>query len=301
MSMIVPSFPYITQTKTSTIDWELDFYSRLPIFPNEKKRWELIICSTPSPQSSVESSLTSFRWEMPCPTNNVNSLWLKEALGQALTLAEKQGFSSPRRIRAWRSSMRTMVQRAVESFGMEFVPSRRCYTLMEWMEEREMHIYPKLGYSTKSETVLSRYDNLPAIPLPTAVRGDSWAWASLPIKVLGDAAQWDISFASLLPLPNAKNNDTLVPGVCLLSNERSLAIAAWIEGLEPVRLKIWNNKLILEAGLEDKWLITDLSNDEAIIAKEAFRKSSLTAAGLQFLAVQKNTSHFDGFWMMRDH
>ncbi|HRD41325.1 MAG TPA: Tab2/Atab2 family RNA-binding protein [Prochlorococcaceae cyanobacterium AMR_MDS_5431] len=296
---MIPSYDETTiKTAPLNVDWELDFYSRSSTHINGKKKWELIICSTPL--SSDSTAKPRFRWEMPCPTNSVNSLWLKEALGQALTSARKQGFVSPRRIRSWRSSMRTMVQRAAEYFDVEFVPSRRCYTLTEWMKERETHIYSFLNYSAKNEIIGSTYNELPAIPLPTAVRGDSWSWASLPIDVLCNTHRWDISFASLLSPPTTVNKNILVPGICLLSNERALAIAAWIEGLEPVKLKIFDNQLVLEAGLEDKWLLTDLSDEEAAIAKVAFNESSVNAFGLQFLAVQKDISHFDGLWMMRD-
>ena len=32
-------------------DWELDYYSRPILEPDGKKRWELLICSTPVPGS----------------------------------------------------------------------------------------------------------------------------------------------------------------------------------------------------------------------------------------------------------
>ena len=36
-----------------------------------------------------------------------------------------------------------------------------------------------------------------------------------------------------------------------------------LEGLEPVRLEISGQQLVLEAGLEDRWLLSDLPADEA--------------------------------------
>ena len=76
-------------------DWELDYYSRPILESDGKKRWELLICSTPvTGQSGPQTNGTakngtakSFRWVLPCPATSVNSIWLKEALQQALAAA----------------------------------------------------------------------------------------------------------------------------------------------------------------------------------------------------------------------
>ena len=81
-----------------------------------------------------------------------------------------------------------------------------------------------------------------------------------------------------------------------------LAIAGWIAGLEPVRLEVSGGQLVLEAGLEDRWLLGNLEAEEAAAAAEAFQASRRQAAGLQFLAVQSSEQQlgFDGFWILRD-
>ena len=66
-------------------DWELDFYSRPIIEANEKKRWELIICSTRSYKTE-----DIFLWNKKCPANEVNSIWLTKALNEALDEAKKK-------------------------------------------------------------------------------------------------------------------------------------------------------------------------------------------------------------------
>jgi len=104
-------------------DWELDYYSRPILDPEGKKRWELLICSTPELGSDPEEG---FRWALNCPAASVNSQWLRQALEEAVTAAGAAGFAPPRRLRCWRGSMRTMVQRAAEPLGLEVVPSRRC-------------------------------------------------------------------------------------------------------------------------------------------------------------------------------
>ena len=81
-----------------------------------------------------------------------------------------------------------------------------------------------------------------------------------------------------------------------------LAIAGWLAGLEPVRLEVSGRQLVLEAGLEDRWLLSDLPVEEAAAAAEALATARRQAGGLQFLAVQSEESdaRLQGFWMLRD-
>ena len=60
--------------------------------------------------------------------------------------------------------------------------------------------------------------------------------------------------------------------------------------------------LVLEAGLEDRWLLATLPAEEAAAAAAAFQRAREEAGGLQFLAVQEEDSstRFEGFWMLRD-
>ena len=117
-----------------------------PILDAEgKKLWELLICASPDPQRTAvdEGGDPSFRWMRICPAGSVNSVWLRQALEAALQEAGEAGLAPPRRLRCWRGSMRTMVQRAAEGLGMELVPSRRCYSLVEWLQQREAEVYPQ--------------------------------------------------------------------------------------------------------------------------------------------------------------
>jgi hypothetical protein len=93
-----------------------------------------------------------------------------------------------------------------------------------------------------------------------------------------------------------------VPGIRLFSASRALAIAGWLAGLEPVRLEMDGQQLVLEAGLEDRWLLSNLAADAAAAASEAFALARQGAGGLQFIAVQadERDQRFEGFWMLRD-
>ena len=61
-------------------------------------------------------------------------------------------------------------------------------------------------------------------------------------------------------------------------------------------------QLVLEAGLEDRWLLGNLAAEEAAAAAEALQQARLAAGGVQFLAVQASEEQpgFTGFWLLRD-
>lgn len=285
------------------LDWELDFYSRPILEADGRKRWELLICSSPDPGGSADPDPSVFRWQLDCPADSVNSIWLRQGIEAALAAAADQGWGVPRRLRCWRGSMRTMVQRAAEGLGLELVPSRRCYQLVEWLQQRQREVYPQEpGYLAGPLAPPPQPLRPVALPLPEAVRGDSWDWATLTVGALREAADWGIGFAGLLPLPTSLPEDAPVPGIRLFSRRRALAIAGWLAGLEPVRLEIDGTRLVLEAGLEDRWLLANLQPGEAAAAAEAFTAARAQAAGLQFIAVLSDPSaeRLDGFWMLRD-
>ena len=63
----------------TSADWELDFYSRPILEADGRKRWELLITSTPT----LSDQDTPFRFIKCCPSGEVNSLWLTQALQDA--------------------------------------------------------------------------------------------------------------------------------------------------------------------------------------------------------------------------
>ena len=142
----------------------------------------------------------------------------------------------------------------------------------------------------------------PPLPLPEAVRGDAWSWAGLPLGSLKEVSEWPLGFNDLLPVPTSLDPDREVPGLRLFSRTRSLALAGWLGGLEPVRLRVSSRQLILDAGQDDCWLVSDLSGQEAEQIAEALHRSSQDLAGFQFIAVQSapDSERFEGFWMLRD-
>ncbi|MXZ83148.1 MAG: DUF1092 family protein [Synechococcus sp. SB0666_bin_14] len=281
-------------------DWEVDFYSRPLLDPDGRKRWELLVCDTPAMETPPQ---TGFRFCKTCPADQVNSLWLGEALGQALEEAEAGGHSRPRRLRCWRQAMVTMVQRASEPLGVAVVPSRRCYALIDWLQERQRTVYPRQdGYLAGPRAAPMPTTPAPAKPLPDAARGDAWEWASLPLTSLREAGGWPVDFSGLVPLPDPVEPGAAIPGVRLFAGDRALAVAGWVAGLEPLKLTVSDNCLLLETGLDQRWLLGRLDPGEAKAAAATFADSCESMAGLQFLSVQNTsqTQRFAGFWLLRD-
>lgn len=280
-------------------DWELDFYSRPILDSDGRKRWELLITTTPS----AEDGVNPFRFAKICPSGEVNSIWLSAALSEAREQANQQGYGAPVRLRCWRSSMRTMVQRAATEQEIEVISSRRTFALLDWLEQREREVYPQEeGFMAGPLAPPPAPVQTPPIPLPEEVQGDAWSWATLPAGLLREAGDWPMSFSGLLPVPNNLEDEAQVPGLRLFSQTRSLAMAGWLGGLEPVRLLVEGRQLIMEAGQDDRWLVSDLDAEAAQSVAMALETSQATVSGLQFIAIQASPDEqaFAGFWMMRD-
>jgi len=285
-------------TLTRQSDWELDFYSRPILEADGKKRWELLITS-----SEIQKGEKNFKWEKRCPAGEVNSIWLSLALEEALKDAKEQGWESPLRLRCWRTSMKTMITKAAIKVGIEVISSRRTFSLIDWLSQREKDFYPKQdGYITGPIAPLPEQIRNQPEPLPEAVRGDAWSFAWLPLGTLLEAEEWPIEFSGLIPIKENYDLSIPIPGLRLFSKTRALALAGWLGGLEPVKLTLEGNQLLLEAGQDDRWLVTDMTKQSSEQAKQRLITSREQAGGIQFISVQTTPKEekFTGFWMLRD-
>ena len=280
-------------------DWELDFYSRPILENNGKKRWELIIAS-----SKNFNTQENFYWTKKCPANKVNSIWLTEAIKEALIAAYEKGWEKPEKIRFWRSSMKSIIKKSLENLEIDALVSRRTYSLFEKIKFLEEEVYPKeKGYvnGILAPTFTSKISNEPT-PLPEAVRGDSLTISAISIGELKKAQSWPIEFGDIFPIEESINDECLIPGLRLFSENRATALAAWFSSLEPVKLLIDNNRLILEALEDDKWLVTDLPKNDAEELFKKFEEAKKTSGGYQFISIQSTpfVEKFSGFWILQD-
>ena len=116
---------------------------------------------------------------------------------------------------------------------------------------------------------------------PEAVRGDALTISEISIEELKLAQNWPIEFGDIFPIQSSIKNENLVPGLRLFSKDRSLALAAWFSSLEPVKLLIKQNQLILEASEDDKWLVTDLQEKDAKVLNDKFTQTKKDSYGYQ--------------------
>ena len=288
-----------TDLELKISDWELDFYSRPIIEKNGKKRWELIISSSKNFKTD-----DIFLWNKICPANEVNSIWLTKSLNEALNDAERKGWAKPPKVRFWRSSMKSIIKKSLESLKIEALVSRRTYELFDRIEFLEQEVYPQeKGYvrGVLAPTFTSIIPNDPK-PLPEAVRGDALTISEISIEELKSAQNWPIEFGDIFPVQKSLANKNLIPGLRLFSKDRSLALAAWFSSLEPVKLQIEKNQLILEASEDDRWLVTDLPEIDAKELNDKFTQTKNNSFGYQFICVQTTPfiEKFAGFWILRD-
>ena len=296
---MIPSKTNSFQLDLKNSDWELDFYSRPIIEKNGKKRWELIISSTKSFESPE-----IFYWNKICPASKVNSIWLTSALKEAIIEAEQKGWRKPEKVRFWRSSMKSIIKKSLENLELESLVSRRTYTLFERLNYLENDIYPKEKGFVKgvlAPNFTAQIANEPK-PLPEAVRGESLTFSEISIRDLRAAQSWPIEFGDIFPVEEHIKDDHLIPGLRLFSKDRAIALAAWFSSLEPVKLLIDKDRLILEALENDKWLVTDLPPNEAQELHQKFITSKSNSLGYQFISIQSTPyiEKFAGFWLLKD-
>lgn len=281
--------------------WELDFYSRPILDENEKKLWEVLICETPT---RIKGADQLFRYSEYCTNTEVNSITLKNAIHKAIA----ESGQSPTKIRFFRRQMNNMITKGCEDAGIPAAPSRRAYTLMQWIEERSAKVYPEHpNYDEKSAQVTSvQYPALNAVALPDAVRGDKgdkWAIVSLAASDFNDFDDWDIDFGEPFPL-GALDPDTPIPGLLIFS-PRSVPLAGWMSGLELGFLHLVEeprSSLVLETGVSDSWIVADLPNAPTVKEAQNFEAAKKASQGIHFLAIQGNPDEerFAGFWMLKE-
>jgi len=284
--------------------WELDFYSR-PIFDeNNKKRWEILICESPTQIDTDMNSL--FRYSEFCSNSEVNSITLGSAIANAI---EKSG-EVPSKIRFFRRQMNNMIIKACDDANIPVFTSRHTYALNQWLAEREENVYPSQeGYQKPQNSISVQYPQSNAINLPDAVKGDrtdKWALVSLNVDDLLDMKEWDIAFGESFPLSLANLEDNIkIPGLVIIS-KRGLPLAAWISGLELGYLRLERGqfpRICLETGVSDSWILANLTDKNTQAEGEGFEKAKQQANGVHFLAIQSSTQaeSFEGFWLLKSN
>ena len=294
-----------TENTSSTIMpviWELDFYSRPVLDDKNKKRWEVLICESPT---NIQCELKSlFQYSKFCGNTEVNSIWLKNAIQEAIA----QSPAPPDRIRFFRRQMNNMIVKGSQDAGIPAYASRRTPALHQWLQKRMAEVYPTMpNYQAGSNPSVGYPLNVPQ-PLPDALEGEKWTFVSLEAGSFTEMSEWDIGFGEAFPLELMEvSSETPIPGLLIFSS-RANPLAAWMSGLELAFLQSMGAegtappRLILETGVSEAWILANLSTDDLIKEGEQFEVAKQKAQGVHFLAVQSDpkAEAFAGFWLMKE-
>ena len=278
--------------------WEIDFYSRPLVDEQQKKIWELLVCESPS--STQQSAGELFRYAQYCPSDQVNSLWLGEALQAAMVAAG----TSPQRIRFFRRQMNNMITKACKDIGIPSAASRRAIALQQWLTDRMTNIYPQEPNYQATNTPSVQLFSDPPKPLPEALIGEKWAFMNLTASQFAEMSEWQIGFSEAFPLEMVGVTPEMqIPGLILYSN-RSVPMAAWMSGLELISVRYQpapSSTLLLETGATESWIVARLegATQQGAARFEAIKKQ---ANGVHFIAIQANpeTEEFAGFWLLQE-
>ena len=279
--------------------WEIDFYSRPILDEQQKKIWELLVCDTQR----------KFEFTKVCSGSEANARWLQEALEEALPLWRQTENSSdqvfPEKIRFFRRSMKSIIPRACDALEIPSQPSRRTYAVYQWLREREQTVYPQHpGYQPMMAAPVTFEPTLPK-PLPDALTGEGWRLVTLELSAFAEMEEWKIDFGEQIPLERLNlPPDTIIPGLLIFS-ERSKPLAGWMSGLELSCLKLETKpkpQLLLETGINDRWVIAFLKDAQLVAEIEEFERTKQDAQQVHFVAVQSNpdSEEFAGFWLMQE-
>lgn len=268
---------------SSITEWELDFCSRPILDARGKKMWELVVC---------DASL-SLQYTKYFPNNVINSITLKDAI---VSISEQLGVSMPQKVRFFRSQMQTIITKASTELGIKPVPSKRCLSLLLWLEERYETIYTRHPGFQKGSKPLLVLDNPFPMDLPENLFGEKWAFVQLPFSAIQEEiSSFETKFvfgASLdLDLLGIEiDNKTLIPGLAVASS-RAKPLAAWMNGLEvcSIEADISRACLILSVGVSTRYTYvtykkTPVTTSEA----EAWEAAKKACGGLHFLAIQED-------------
>ncbi|KAL4198388.1 hypothetical protein AMTRI_Chr03g45620 [Amborella trichopoda] len=276
-------------------EWDLDFCSRPILDIRGKKLWELVVCD-----GTLSLQFTKF-----FPNNVINSITLRDAI---VLISETLGVPLPERIRFFRSQMQTIIARACKELGIKPVPSKRCISLLLWLEERYETVYMQHPGFQKGSKPLLALDKPFPMDLPENLFGEKWAFVQLPFSAVQEeimTLEKRFAFGAGLDLDLLGidiEDSTLVPGLAVASS-RSKPLAAWMNGLEvcSVEADIDRGCLILTVGVSTRYVYASYKKNAATRQEsEAWEAAKRACGGLHFLAIQDSLDSEDcvGFWLL---
>ena len=142
------------------------------------------------------------------------------------------------------------------------------------------------------------------VKLPDALRGEKYAFVSLPLAEFregGGITPDNIGVGKLCPTDDDIPSDSFVQGIVILT-PRAKALSTWLAGTEVASLKcdLRRRELVMEADISTQYLMAKL-NDEQREEGAIFEEGKDKLRGLHFISVQRDEDDDpSGFWLLRE-
>ncbi|MEM9246106.1 MAG: Tab2/Atab2 family RNA-binding protein, partial [Cyanobacteria bacterium P01_F01_bin.153] len=109
--------------------WELDFYSRPVLDENQKKRWEVLICESPT---ELDSNLKNpYRYSVFCSNTEVNSITVSNAMKAAIA----ESGVKPDKVRFFRQALRNAIEAGCQTVNVKASLSQRTLAMERWIAD----------------------------------------------------------------------------------------------------------------------------------------------------------------------
>lgn len=271
---------------------QADFYRRPVKDDRGQPLWELLLCD--------ESG--NFRFSALCPQSQATVDWVRERFLEAFKSVQ------PEVIKVFRPQSLSIIKSAAENLNIPVEGSRKTRMLKEWLEER-WRAYSHFSDNSEEKGLLE-IEKLPPIPLPESLWGEVWRFAAIEAgEIVERFSERPIPILempeSLLPLNLGIASTVQVPGVVINGGRQALRLARALAEKTPVALSyIPGNPdgLILEAGLNERWIIATFEDFEVAAAGKVYEQRKVLSKGLHFLLIQPDDSGmtYSGFWLLRE-
>ncbi|MCW6036392.1 Tab2/Atab2 family RNA-binding protein [Spirulina subsalsa FACHB-351] len=260
--------------------WQADFY-KLPRDNAPVPRWELVVCDE---QGSIITTAT-------CPQTEASVPWLIETLSPLLDEAP------PQKIQVFRPQSLALMEPTAQRLQIPLEATRKTTALKRVLAQRR-------GGDVSLEQP-------PPQPLPGALWGENWRFASLPagdlLAVFCDRPLPILQIPDGLdPLALGLPSTAPIPGIIIEGGRRSMMLARWLEEVQPVAVNYVATEagvsggLVLEAGLVDRWILVTFEDREVAAAAELYQQRLVSSQGVHFLLVQPDNTGitYTGFWVL---
>jgi hypothetical protein len=260
--------------------WQADFY-KSSSSPSLGPVWQLLI----------SDSLGHLIYENSCPQSQANSDWLTQQLQQACQV------SPPEIIQVFRPQCANLFLLAGQNLQIKIELTRHVNALKKQLELRQIPI---------------NIDSPPPKPLPDQFLGQEWRFARFPavdlVNFFGDRRIPILSLPEAFsPLKLGLASTLMIPGMVITGGKKSLAIARWLEEINPVFIdhipteRGRSGGLVLESGLNERWIFLTYEDEEVARAANIYQATKQESQGLHFLLIQPDDSGrtFTGFWLLK--